>query len=86
MIVYAERRRTRAAYFDSEGHVINYTVTFSPDGKTLVFVSDRLPDAPAFRLTYASSKPDELKVNFEIAPPGTNAFKSYVSGVVHRTK
>ncbi len=86
MIVYQEPGRTRATYFDNEGHVIHYTASFSPDGRTLVLVSDPLPNAPSFRLTYVSVKPDELKVDFEIAPPGSNAFKSYVSGVVHRTK
>jgi hypothetical protein len=86
MIVYAEQGRTRAIYFDNEGHVINYTPSFSPDGRTLNLVSDSAPNTPTFRLTYASTEPDVLRINFEIASPGTSPLKSYVSGVVHRTK
>jgi hypothetical protein len=86
MVVYAEQEHTRAVYFDNEGHVIHYTPSFSPDGRTLSLVSDPTANTPTFRLTYVSTEPDVLKINFEIAPPGTNTFKSYVAGVVHRTK
>jgi hypothetical protein len=86
MIVYAEQGSTRATYFDNEGHVINYTPSFSPDGKTLTLVSDSAPNTPTFRLTYASAGPDVLRINLEIAQPGTSTFKSYVSGVVHQRK
>ncbi|MGA3211055.1 MAG: hypothetical protein ABSD20_07080 [Terriglobales bacterium] len=86
MVVYAEHGHVRAVYFDNEGHVINYTPSFSPDGKTLTLVSDPAPNAPTFRLSYVSTAPDVLKVNFEIAAPGTSAFKSYLGGLVHRTK
>lgn len=86
MVVYSERGHTRAVYFDNEGHVINYTPSFSPDGRTLTLVSDLASNTPTFRLTYVSTESDVLKINFEIAPPGTSTFKSYVGGVVHRTK
>lgn len=86
MIVYMEQGRTRAIYFDNEGHVINYTPSFSPDGKTLTLVSDPSPNTPMFRLTYASAGPDVLRINFEIAQPGSTTFKSYVGGVVHHIK
>ena len=86
MVVYAEQGRTVAVYFDNEGHVIHYTSSFSPNGKTLSLVSDPAANTPTFRLTYVSTEPDVLKVNFEIAPAGTSAFKSYVAGVVQRTK
>jgi hypothetical protein len=86
MVVYAEQGRTRVIYFDNEGHVIQYTPSFSPDGRTLTLVSDPTANTPTFRLTYVSTESDVLKINFEIAPPGTSTFKSYVAGVVHRTK
>jgi hypothetical protein len=86
MVVYNEHGRTRAIYFDNEGHVVNYTPTFSPDGRTLTLVSDVASTDPTFRLTYVSTEADVLRINFEIAPPGTTAFKSYVGGVVHRLK
>ncbi len=46
--------------FDNEGHVIRYTAEFSADQKTLVFLSDRLPSAPRYRLTYTKAKSDTL--------------------------
>ena len=86
MVVYSEDGRTRAIYFDSEGHVISYTPSFSQEGKTLTLVSDPAPNSPTFRLTYVSTEPNALSINFEIAPPGTSTFKSYVGGLVHRVK
>lgn len=86
MVVYTEQGCTRAIYFDNEGHVINYTPSFSPDGKTLTLVSDSAPNTPTFRLTYAGAEPDVLRINFEIAQPGSSIFKSYVGGVVRHTK
>lgn len=86
MVVYAEQGQTHAVYFDNEGHLIHYTPSFSPDGRTLTLVSDGASNTPTFRLTYVSTESGVLKINFEIAPPGTSTFKSYVAGVVHRTK
>ena len=48
MIVYLEGS-PRAIYFDSEGHVIHYTVS-CPAFNTAVFES---ADAPGYRLSYA---------------------------------
>jgi hypothetical protein len=48
MIVYLDGA-PRAIYFDSEGHVIHYTVS-TPALNTAVFEST---DAPGYRLTYA---------------------------------
>jgi len=48
MIVYLDGDQ-RAIYFDSEGHVIHYTVS-TPTANTVVFESK---DAPGYRLTYA---------------------------------
>jgi hypothetical protein len=48
MIVYLEGT-PRAIYFDSEGHVIHYSVSF-PARNAVVFESG---DAPGYRLTYA---------------------------------
>ncbi len=45
MIVYQEpeAKRTRAVYFDNEGHVIHYTAAFSADQKALTFLGDVTP-------------------------------------------
>ena len=48
MIVFADpaTQQKRAFYTDSQGHVIQYTATFS------TLMSDALSTAPRFRLTY----------------------------------
>jgi hypothetical protein len=85
MIIYLEAGTTKAVYFDNEGHVIHYDVSFSPDKKRVVFVSGRAADAPQFRLTYESAQPGTLKIIFEIAPPDKpEQFSKYVEGTVHR--
>ena len=42
MVIYLADQSgpTRAIYFDSEGHVINYAASISEDGRTLTFLSD----------------------------------------------
>ena len=87
LIVYRDADATpkRAIYFDSEGHVIHYTATFSEQGKVLTFLSDASPQAPRQRLTYVQSGEGTLKVKFEIAPPGKpEAFVTHVEGIAHR--
>jgi hypothetical protein len=86
LIVYLEIvGRTRAIYFDNEGHVIHYEVDFSPDQKTLAFVSDPTPSAPQFRLTYLRAGDDSLTVRFEMAPPGqAGAFSVYTEGTARQ--
>ena len=73
-----------AVYFDNEGHVINYSATWSADGKTLVFLSTGDAIGPRYRLTYTMLGAGQLQVSFEVAPPGGGAFKTYVRGVNRR--
>jgi len=87
MIVYREPepKRTRAAYFDNEGHTIHYTAEFSEDHMTLQFLSDPDPQSPRFRLTYKKVTDDSLAVTFEIAPAGRpDAFSKYLEGTARR--
>ena len=75
----------RAIYFDNEGHVINYSITISPDRKTIEFVSDMLPSSPRFRLTYVKTSSDALSLRFEIAPPGRpDSFSTYIEAKAKR--
>ena len=46
MVIYMEDARPRAIYFDSEGHVIHYSVS-TPSAERVVFESDA-----GYRLTY----------------------------------
>ena len=86
LVIYPEGGATgaRAAYFDNEGHVIEYAASWSSDGETLTLWSDARQGAPRFRLTYHLLPPERMSVAFDIAPPGTEAFAPYVGGVLHR--
>jgi len=86
MVIYpgADNHKTRADYWDSEGHVIHYEVELSP-GK-LMFVSDPAQAGPCYRLTYVKTGEDELKLTFEIAlPADRNRFKTYIEASARRT-
>jgi hypothetical protein len=83
MVIYKSQdgKSAKAIYFDSEDHVINYTVDFSADKQTLTFISAAAPGAPRFRLTYKKEADDRLGIKFEIAPPGKpEEFKGYLEG------
>jgi hypothetical protein len=88
MVIYpgASEAEARATYWDNEGHMIEYTASWSADGNTLTFLSK--PGAgPQFRLTYKKSTPDSLSVSFDMAAPGqAGAFKTYTSGRIRRQK
>jgi hypothetical protein len=87
MVIYrgAGDRPDKAIYFDSEGHVIHYTATFSQDQRSLTFLSDAAPAGPRFRLSYTQSDGGLLRIKFEIAPPGhPDAFKTYLEGSARR--
>ena len=84
MIIYRENGLTKAFYDDNEGHAIHYGVTFSPDKKRIVFLSEN-SSGPQYRLTYEDLQPGMAKVLFEIAPAGKpEQFAKYVEAVVHR--
>lgn len=79
MIVYPENGKVRADYYDTEGHVIHYTVNV-PATNRAVFVSDVVAGAPRFRLTYDATVDGQLNGTFETAPPGKpDAFAPYLS-------
>jgi hypothetical protein len=83
MVVYFERNVARALYCDNEQHVIHYGVFCSAD--SVVFLSDRIPSAPRFRLTYAKTGTDRVAIAFEMAPPGNpEAFSPYLQGSARR--
>ena len=87
MVVYrdSDNAPPRAVYFDSEGHVIHYSVTVSADHKTIEFVSEALPSSPRYRLTYFMTGGDALTLKFEIAPPGKpDSFSSYIEAKAKR--
>jgi len=84
MIVFPSPEGLRAMYFDNEGHAINYAVTATNDYVELL--SDEVPNQPRFRLRYDVRGRDELAIEFGIAMPGSQDFKHYTGGVVHRVR
>jgi hypothetical protein len=86
MVIYRESDDSlKAIYFDNEGHVIHYAVSFSKDQTTLTFLSDPSPSSPRFRFIYSKAAPDKLKLEFDIAPPGKpEALSRYIEGSAHR--
>jgi hypothetical protein len=80
MIIYAgDNGAIGAEYYDSEGHVIRYSVAVKAPGE-VSFASDALPGTPRFRLSYKLGTDGILRGEFAIAPPGSpETFASYLA-------
>jgi len=78
MVIYLDTPgdMPRAIYFDSEGHVIRYALTF-PAANRVVFESDGSQPGPRYRLTYWLEAAT-LKGRFEVAPPSKD-YQTYMS-------
>ena len=78
MVIYldAPNDTPRATYFDTEGHVIRYNLTF-PAPDRVVFESDGTQTGPRFRLSYWLHG-RALEGKFEVAPSGAE-YKTYMS-------
>ena len=77
LTVYADMTGALAAfYIDSEGHVIQYTVS-TPDATTAVFTSEGPATAPHFKLVYHLQN-GVMTGKFQGAAPGSTQFRSYL--------
>jgi hypothetical protein len=88
MTIYREPGaiKLRAIYFDTEDHVIHYTVESSPDGQVVQFIGDASPANPRFRLTYRKTGADTLAIRFEIAMPAKpDTFSTYIEATARRS-
>lgn len=86
MVIYAAPGdpTRRATYWDNEGHVIAYSVEAAPGKWT--FTSDP-GKGPRFRLTYTRTGADDLKILFEMSPPGKpDAWQTYVAAAARRAR
>jgi len=85
LIIYpgADAASFRAIYFDNEGHVIQYAVTFPERPNAAVFETERGEPGPRFRMTYALNADGVLDNAFWIAPPG-GELKVHVRGSLKR--
>ena len=57
MIIYQENKTVKAIYFDNENHVINYSVSFSADSNSIIFVSEPSITFPRFFSRYGREEP-----------------------------
>lgn len=79
MIVYPDVKEnsSQAIYFDNEGHVIHYRVTYSD--KSITFTSEKTDNAPVFRLVYALLDSGMVNTKFEMSRDGVKFF-TYLEG------
>lgn len=87
LVVYPDYTGTasKAIYFDNEGHVINYTITYTDN--SIVFTSEAIPNAPRFRLSYINLGENTVNIKFEFASPqNQDDFKTYLEGKSKKVK
>jgi hypothetical protein len=77
MVIYldAPDETPRAIYFDTEGHIIRYNLTF-PTANRVIFESDGTQPGPRYRLSYWLDG-RSLNGKFEVASPGAE-YKTYM--------
>jgi hypothetical protein len=85
MIVYPgySGQSDKAIYFDNEGHIINYIISYSE--KAIVFTSSNVQNMPVFRLTYNSLENETINVKFEMSQAGEK-FMTYTEGKCRKKK
>jgi hypothetical protein len=85
MIVYPDPSGipSKAIYFDNEGHIINYAVSYS--GKSIIMQSSKEPNMPIFRLTYTDLGKKTVNTKFEMSPDGQK-FMVYIEGDSKKSK
>jgi len=74
---------TKAIYFDNEGHVINYTISYA--NESIILTSDNTPNRPVFRLIYSFIDQGTINTKFEISQDGTK-FSTYIEGKSKKIK
>ena len=82
MVIFPEAGALKAIYFDNEGHVIRYLVVST--GKSVIFESEAAAPGPRFRLVYEAKGADTVSIVFSIAPPGSLAYRPYVTATARR--
>ena len=85
MIIYPDLsgNPVRAIYFDNEGHVINYSIACKDS--SIVFLSEKTPNVPVFRLTYILLDNETIDTKFELSKDG-ETFILYVQGKSKKDK
>jgi hypothetical protein len=87
LIVYKENSTTpdKADYFDSEGHVLHYDISYTGNG-IIILTTVPITGNPIFRLSFIKMDNVTTSIKFETAlPDHPDDFKVYVEGVVIKT-
>lgn len=86
MVIYEDSAKAlRADYWDNEGHVIRYAMAMSPDRCIVTFESPRTATVAAYKLRYTFKSPDDVSIDFQIAPPGKD-FGNYITASAKRKR
>ena len=65
--------------------MINYAITVSGDGKSIVFLSDSRDTGPRYRLTYIVTQADRMSLIFEIPPADKpDQFRKFIEGRIQK--
>ena len=85
LVIYRQpgEAQFRAIYFDNEGHIIHYTLTFPTKQPAVVLESESSETSPRARLTYEMVAHDTLVTEFFVAAPG-GELVSHIKGTVKR--
>ena len=85
MIVYLDYtgNPTKAICFNNEGYTINYLITYAE--KTIILTSEKIPNAPIFRLTYTLLDDNTVNTKFEMSQDGEN-FMTHIEGKSKKVK
>ena len=85
LVIYQQpgESHLRAIYFDNEGHIIHYMVSFPDKQPAAVFESEATDTSPRARLVYDQAPDGSLGIEFFVAPPG-GELVSHVKGKVFR--
>jgi hypothetical protein len=85
LIIYQQpgEPKLRAIYFDNEGHIIHYTLSFPARQPGVVFESEASETSPSARLVYELAEDTSLVTEFFVAAPG-GALLSHVKGTLIR--
>ncbi len=86
LVIYQQpgEAQLRAIYFDNEGHIIHYQLSFPEQQPSVIFESEGAPNSPRARLVYNLAPDGVLTTEFFVAAPGGELL-SHVKGTLVRT-
>jgi len=72
MIIYPDQagKPDKAVYFDNEGHIINYKISFS--GRSVIFNNYDRGNNPAYRITYTQTDDGNIRWMTEMSRDSEN--------------